>query len=189
MPLFFEVYRGSINDVSEFKYMVNKAKEYGITKANLMADRGYFSKENILELIINNHEFIMFLKSNLDSVKTLINMVKNSINSSKNYISEHNVYGLTIKQKLFRGDYEDTYFHIYYSEKNKLVEKTNLLQTVYKLREELDKKIGKILENTYRYNKYFTLNFDEKNELLSYEIKADYIDSVTENLGFSYNKF
>ena len=184
MPLFFEVYRGSINDVSEFKYMVNKAKEYGITNVNLMADRGYFSKENILELRINNHEFIMFLKTNLDSVKTLINMVKNSINSSKNYISEHNVYGLTIKQKLFRGDYEDTYFHIYHSEKNKLVEKTNLLQTVYKLREELDKKIGKILENTNRYNKYFTLNFDEKNELLSYEIKADYIDSVTENLGF-----
>ena len=67
--------------------MVNKAKEYGITNVNLMADRGYFSKENILELRIKNYEFIMFLKTNLDSVKTLINIVKNSINSSKNYIS------------------------------------------------------------------------------------------------------
>lgn len=183
-PLFFEIYKGSINDVSEFNYMVNKAKEYGITKVNLIMDRGYFSKNNILELRMNNHDFIMMIKSNLDFVYDKITEVKNQINSSKYYIPNHDVYGLTIKAKLFHGDYEDTYFHIYQDERNKVIEKTNLLQYINKLNNELDKVIGKTINAIDRYNKYFKLDFDDDNNLISYKPKYEVIDEKNNDFGY-----
>ena len=79
IPLFFEVYKGSIVDVSEFLYMVEKAKEYGMHNISFLADRGYFSKENITELRTRNHDFLLMVKTNNNKVKNLINDYKNII--------------------------------------------------------------------------------------------------------------
>jgi hypothetical protein len=46
-PLLYEEYPGSINDVSQLTFLVDKVKEYGYTKIGFILDRGYFSKENI----------------------------------------------------------------------------------------------------------------------------------------------
>ncbi len=47
VPLFYEEYPGSINDVSQFTFMVDKVIEYGYKRLDLFLDRGYFSKDNI----------------------------------------------------------------------------------------------------------------------------------------------
>ena len=47
IPLFYEEYPGSITDVSQFVYMVDKVKDYGYKNVGFVLDRGYFSKENI----------------------------------------------------------------------------------------------------------------------------------------------
>ena len=47
VPLFYEEYPGSVTDVSQFTFMVDKVMEYGYKKIGFILDRGYFSKENI----------------------------------------------------------------------------------------------------------------------------------------------
>ena len=47
VPLFYELYPGSINDVSQLKYFVDKAVEYNYRNIGFILDRGYFSKGNI----------------------------------------------------------------------------------------------------------------------------------------------
>ncbi|MFI3202457.1 MAG: hypothetical protein R3Y54_13230 [Eubacteriales bacterium] len=46
-PLFYENYPGSIVDVSQLQYMLEKAKRYGYKNIGFILDRGYFSKDNI----------------------------------------------------------------------------------------------------------------------------------------------
>ena len=46
-PLFYEKYPGSINDVSQLEFMIEKAKGYGYKNIGFILDRGYFSKDNI----------------------------------------------------------------------------------------------------------------------------------------------
>lgn len=46
-PLMYEKYPGSINDVSQLQFMVEKVKGYGYRNIGFVLDRGYFSKENL----------------------------------------------------------------------------------------------------------------------------------------------
>ena len=48
MPLFYELYPGSITDMSQTKIMIDKAKNYGYSDKNItfILDRGMFSKNN-----------------------------------------------------------------------------------------------------------------------------------------------
>ena len=62
VPLFYEEYPGSITDVSQFRYMVDKVIEYDYKKIGFILDRGYFSKENIMYMDGNNYPFIIMVK-------------------------------------------------------------------------------------------------------------------------------
>lgn len=46
-PLFYEAYPGSIVDILQLQFTLEKAKGYGYRKAGFILDRGYFSKDNI----------------------------------------------------------------------------------------------------------------------------------------------
>ena len=48
-PLFHEKYPGSVNDVSQLQFMLDKATGYGYKKIGFILDRGYFSRGNIIE--------------------------------------------------------------------------------------------------------------------------------------------
>lgn len=61
-PLFYEEYPGSIVDVSQLQYMLEKAKGYGYKKVGFILDRGYFSKENIHFMDKNGYDFVIMVK-------------------------------------------------------------------------------------------------------------------------------
>lgn len=47
VSLLYEEYPGSINDVSQFRFMVDKVEGYRYKNVGFILDRGYFGKENI----------------------------------------------------------------------------------------------------------------------------------------------
>lgn len=62
VPLFYEEYPGSITDVSQFRYMVDKVEQYNYKNVGFILDRGYFSKENIQYMDDNKHPFVIMLR-------------------------------------------------------------------------------------------------------------------------------
>ncbi len=46
-PIFYEKYPGSVNDISQLQFMLDKAVGYGYKKIEFILDRGYFRSENI----------------------------------------------------------------------------------------------------------------------------------------------
>ena len=61
-PLMYEKYSGSINDVSQLQFMVDKIKGYGYKNIGFILDRGYFSKDNLSYMDSSGFSFIIMVK-------------------------------------------------------------------------------------------------------------------------------
>ena len=61
-PLFYEKYPGSLNDISQLQFMLDKAFGYGYKKIGFILDRGYFSCENIQYMDKCGYSFVIMVK-------------------------------------------------------------------------------------------------------------------------------
>ena len=83
-PLFYEQYPGSIVDISQPQFMLEKAKGYGYKKVGFILDRGYFGKENIQYMDQCGYDFVIMIKGMGAFVKELI-LAKNVMGCRRNY--------------------------------------------------------------------------------------------------------
>lgn len=116
-PLFYDLYKGSINDVEQGKLLSEFAKEIGITSINLVFDRGYFCEKTVDELRKNGFGFLMMLKTNNLSFKEIISEENFIKDDPSNLIDGEDLFAQTKVGKLFKSDLngEEVYFHIFYS--------------------------------------------------------------------------
>ena len=82
-PLFYELYPGSINDISQLQCTIDKAKAYGYKRIGFVLDRGYFSKENVYYLEENEYSFVMMLKGKADLVRKWVLENKGTFETSR----------------------------------------------------------------------------------------------------------
>ena len=149
LPLFYEAYPGSVNDVSQLQHMLDKAAAYGYRNAGFILDRGYFSESNIRFMDRNGFEFIMMVKGCRDLVSSLILEHKGEFEDEwENAIPYYDVNGMTVKGRLLKGDEKDRYFHIYYSDYRKARERAKLQLLIREQKEQLESLKGTVYEKT-----------------------------------------
>ena len=104
-PLFYEKYPGSLNDISQLQFMLDKASGYGYKKIGFILDRGYFSCENIQYMDKCGYSFVIMVKGMSALVNELILENKGTFENKRvNNIYEYGVYGKTIRHKLYASD-------------------------------------------------------------------------------------
>ena len=158
LPLFYEAYPGSINDVSQLQYMLEKAKAYGYKNAGFILDRGYFSEPNIKFMDTNGYEFIIMVKGCKELVSSLILEKRGSFEDEwENTIPYYDVSGITIKGYVLPKDEKERYVHIYYSDFRKAKERTKLQTTIREQKEFLEGLKGSDVKIDSRYEVYFDL--------------------------------
>ena len=184
-PLFYEAYPGSIVDVSQLQFTLKKAKGYGYEHIGFILDRGYFCKENISFMDENGYGFVIMVKGMKSLVSDLILQVQGSFeNDRRNSIRSYKVSGTTVRRKLFATDKKDRYFHIYYDDGKKAVEREKFEYKIDRMAKKLKECMGEPIRPGGDYQKYFDLVFwhpgeeDEKfmtgverNELINREIE------------------
>ena len=162
-PLFYEVYPGSINDISQLQCMVGKAVGYGYRKIGFVLDRGYFSKENIEHLEKNEYSFVMMLKGKADLVQKWVLENRGSFEEKRLYnIPAYEVYGKTIEKKLFATDRKPRYIHLYHSADLEANEKRDVEKKINQLTSFLRSHINQFREFGSGLEQYFLLHYDEK---------------------------
>ena len=185
LPLFYEAYPGSINDVSQLQFMLDKAKAYGYQNAGFILDRGYFSEPNIKFMDRNGYEFILMVKGCKDLVSELILKNKGSFEDEwEKAIPYYDVNGMTVRDYLFPTDERERHFHIFYSDFRKAKERAKLQQAVREQREQLESLKGTEIKIDKRYVTYFDLIYHtdangkqtlqfirEREDVISREIK------------------
>ena len=177
-PLFYETYPGSINDVSQLQYMIDRAKGYGYKKIGFILDRGYFSKSNIEYMEESGYSFVIMVKGMASFVNTMILENKGKFESKRIHnISEHRVYGMTVKKKLYLSDERDRYFHIYHSSFKESAEREMIESKIEQMTNFLKKNANKAKEFGSGIEKYFELYYDEEKKTFLFPIeKASVIE-------------
>ena len=170
-PLYYEDYPGSIVDVSQLQYMLEKAGGYGYKNVGFILDRGYFSKENIHYMDKCGYEFVIMMKGMKELVKSLVLEVKGTFEEDRRYsIRDYKVSGITVKKQLYPSDEKERYFHIFYNDRKRSSE-----------HEAIEAKIDRMAECLH------------KHEGTKYEIKgggfAKYFDLIYYNKGKKDEKF
>ena len=185
LPLFYDMYDGNIVNVSECRYMVKKADEFGFKDIGFILDKGYFSKANMDEILDKGYDLILMVKDNLDFVTDLIDKKGISLKmNNRYYLVEHEVYGLTEKIELYD---RKMYLHLYYDNIRAQKERNDFLKEIDHQSKRLDQKIAKKTlrkEDIKGYDRYFSLRFDQFGFFESYRIKERAIQKTTDSFAY-----
>ena len=186
-PLFYELYDGSVIDNTELEIMLEEAKEYGYKKLGLLMDRGYISEKNIKMLRNKGYEYILMMKQNQTICQEIIKEYGAVVQSLEGYyISEHKVYGATVRKKLYG---EEVSIHIYYDDVRASEEKIALMNKYDIWEKELEKKVEKKIAvegELKKYKNVFRLRYDRNGYLLSYQRNSKAIKEELRKVGFFF---
>lgn len=185
IPLFYEEYPGSITDVSQFVYMVDKVKDYGYRNVGFILDRGYFSKENIQYMDANGYAFIIMVKGCKSLVSSIILENRNTFETERECsIRSYKVYGKTVEAVLYEDDALVRWFHIYFNPSKQAAERELLEQRIDKLKQYLEKHIGEDTRFGKTYTDLFDLTYNSKGKLCSVQERSDVIQRELKLCGY-----
>ncbi len=139
LPLFYQIYPGSISDVSTLNNCLKRLEWLGIKDVVLVLDRGFCSKANILKL--NNMKdkisFIQPMTFSLKLVKQLIRKHRRHVGKMENAFkfNEEILYHVETSVELEGNPFK---VHIYYNEKAGLDQRHSFLARLF----DIEKQIG-----------------------------------------------
>jgi transposase len=136
IPVMYDLFPGSISDVSTLSGTLKKVKAHGIQNYVAIMDRGFFSLANICELMHNGISFVMAAKLQLNDLKHLLTEAQEDIEDVK-YIHKFNKDPIFAKPITFKIDSIEVHGYAYYDPKLEQNEKQTLLSRLYDIREEL----------------------------------------------------
>ena len=188
-PLFYESYPGSIVDISQLQYTLEKVKSYGYRRVGFILDRGYFSKENIKYMDHCGYEFVIMMKGKKNLAKEVIIENKGIFENNRSAsIRKYHVNGTTVKRKLFPSDKKDRYFHIYYSSSKYSAEKEAIESRIDRLADAFKKCEGMNVTFDKNVEKYFDLIYfhegQEDQKFMYARERTDVIDDEINLCGY-----
>lgn len=185
-PLFYEAYPGSINDVSQLQFMLDKAKGYGYRKIGFILDRGYFGKRNIEYMDQCGYSFVIMVKGMASLVNQLILKYKGSFEKKRrHHISAYRVYGMAVKKKLYATDEKDRYFHIYHSIEKESAERNILENRIDEMTKFMKRHANEVREFGAGFERYFELYYDEQKKTFLFPVeKAGVIENEIDLCGY-----
>ena len=162
-PLFYEKYPGSITDISQLEYMLDKAYGYGYRKIGFILDRGYFSRHNLESIDRKGYSFVIMIKGMAPFVNTQVKEKMGSFEKKWScYIDEYGVYGTTKKTKLYASDEKERYVHIYHSVQKEGAERIQLESKLRQMKQYMKKHTNEEKQFGSGFEKYFILHYNEK---------------------------
>ena len=163
--LWYEEYPGSVNDMSQLRYTVQRAQGYGYKHIGFILDRGYFDKKNFEYMDECGYSFIIILKGNKPLARELILEKKGTFEKKRScYIHEEGVAGITIKRKMFVTDKKERYFHLYYSISRENKERGDLEDELKRMSDAMKRQEGREYQFSERYEEYFNLYYQTVTE-------------------------
>jgi hypothetical protein len=116
LPLYYELYNGSIPDVSCLEYMMTNAQDFGIKDVNFVFDCGFLSEDNFFFMTDHQYPFITSLPKHRKEAIQLIDEVKGKMEKNAYRIKDYKVFGVERSVVLFG---QKIRAHVYYDPEKK----------------------------------------------------------------------
>jgi len=179
VPVYYDLYSGSIPDKTYFEHMMTASRDLGITNVCFVIDGGFITSGNLAYIHKNKVSFISAFPGNRLETLRIIDEAKGSIRKSANRISEFEVYGV---KKSILLDGVSVEAHIYFDPEKQALDEKELYARIDRLQAELGK-MSRTKRLTKRYKDYFNIEERQKDEFV-YEINGTKIDVQLERAGF-----
>lgn len=130
IPVFYEIYPGSIVDVSTLHNMITKMKAFGIHDFFLILDRGFFSTPNIADLLSHKILFIIPLPATVKQVKHMLSTIHTEISNPRHMHMYNKEIMFVLPKTISLGTYPLPAY-VYYSPKRETEERDTFYKRLY----------------------------------------------------------
>ena len=179
LPIYYDMYSGSINDKSHLPFMLAGAKKLGISNVRFVIDRGFSSEDNLTLMKNKGYLFVTAMPGHWVEAKKIIDQCKNVIRKIANRLSAFDVYVQSFDIELYGFKMKA---HVYYDPEKVALDEKEFYSHIEKLTEDL-KKINKSGGVTKKYTDIFKVE-GEKTSKFSFELDNEKIDERLSRAGF-----
>lgn len=143
IPLGYEIYPGSINDVVTLKNTMKKISIQGVKNFTIVLDRGFFSINNVDLLLDMNADFIMAVPERYQFAEKLISSLVKEIEKPK-YLKKYNDEIVFVKEVEFNAGTNKLKGFCYYNPARAQQERDSFYKRLYSIKEQVERlKINK----------------------------------------------
>lgn len=188
LPVYYDLYDGSINDVSECKYLISFLKALGYGNFGVILDRGFYSSDNIAEFNKRSISFILMAKGWKKFIRNQVLKICGTFeHMMSSYIERYDVYATTITHSI-TNDKHTQCCHIFFKPALVSVEQSGFRNKLKSWKKSLDKLVAtKESVDKCSLNQcalYFNLSFSDTNVLLSYTENTTEINNELKLAGY-----
>jgi transposase len=180
LPIYYDIYNGSVPDTACLEYMMINAKDIGIKDVNFVIDCGFMSEDNLNFMVQNQYSFITAMSTSRTDAKELIDENLNIMNKYQNFIGKHGVYGVKCPLNLYGLKVTA---HVYFSSKRHVYEESDIISKIDKLEQEL-KKLNKKHKLSKRFTDYFTIEAQQPASQINYTVDPDKVNKKLKRAGY-----
>lgn len=182
LPLFYNVYEGSIADKSDLCNAMKYTDLLDINNVRYIMDRGFYSKTNIAYFFDNKKKFLMAVKDNITIVADLIASKGKQITNIENRIDKYDLYGVEGEYVSLADKKRKLKIFLYYSYRRKEAESKEFFIKINTMEKSLAQLDDYSEDKLKEYKNYFDLEI--KNKKLLYKRNYEKINAANEKLGF-----
>jgi transposase len=178
LPVYYNIYSGSISDKSELVFMLENTERLGIKNIRFVLDRGFVTEENIRYMNERGYPFIVPLPASRQETVKLIGQVQDCMRNSKNWIEFHELYGTAMEYEIYGIK---TQVHIFFNTEKCSYDEKGLYSNISRLASELEK-LKKSKSVGKRYTEFF--NVEKERGAINYKLNHDKINERLKRAGF-----
>jgi transposase len=180
MPVYYDIYSGSIPDKTYLELMMASAKSLGIHDVCFVIDCGFVTEDNFRSMHNAPFSFITAIPGQRLEALRLIDENKRDIRKSINRISEYELYGIQRKIDMY-GISLNAY--IYFDPEKQAFDEKELYARIEKLQAELER-MSHTKRVTKKYKDFFMIDEKLKGNALAFELDTTKVDEKLERAGF-----
>lgn len=150
LPIFYNIYPGSIKDVKTLSNMLIYCNVLGISKIKFVMDKGFYSDTNITEMIEAKKRFTVAIPFKSAIATSKVKLLKETIKiPSKCIAIDELIYGDVIKDvwlytdKAGVGKEASVYYHVMYDDDKRNEVENRIMTKVQRQKKEFDDYIAK----------------------------------------------
>ena len=188
IPVFYRTLRGNIADVATVQNTLHDLRGLGMESASLVLDRGFYSDDNVKQLLKKRYSFTMGTKNSLLFVKEAIGRCRDSMLSVDSYDIEHKVFYAMVPLSYavpVRGrgpNAKDVYLHLYWSKEREATEITIFMKRLAEMRRQLAS--GDLPHSLKAIESYFTITRNTRGIITGFAEDTDAIKEAMHRCGF-----
>jgi len=187
IPFMHQIYPGNITDVTTIVNTIKRLKANEVENSTMVIDRGFFSNDNIKELIATGSDFIIPVPKRYNLVEKMITKeIKNITKPSLSYLIDNQViYAKSVE--INTGEVKLNGY-CYYNPKRAINEKDTFMKNLLEVKNKIEKIVindkpvlTKIKEIAGKYRQYIT--YQVQNEKVICNIKEKKVTAKLSRAG------